>query len=299
MKNKIQKLKEENDAIILAHNYQSPEVIDIADFVGDSFYLSRVAKEVKNKVIVFAGVYFMAESAKILCPEKTVLLPAKDAGCPLADMVDIEIFKKFKQEYKDFTFVCYINSNAEIKALCDVVVTSSNAVEIIKKIQNNKIVFLPDKNLGEFIKEKVLDKEIILWDGFCPTHQKISKEYILLMKEKIDNLIVLAHPECRKEVRDISNFIGSTKEIIDYAAKTNYKNYLIATECGVIYTLKKMHPNKNFYVPGITITCPNMKKTTINDIYESLLKMKYIIDVDDEVAEKARKPIVRMIELTR
>lgn len=299
MIDKINKLKEERDALILAHNYQIPEVIDTADYVGDSFYLSQVAKESDKKVIVFCGVHFMAESAKILSPEKTVLLPVKDAGCPLAEMVDIDELERFKKEHPDAAFVCYINTNADIKALCDVTVTSSNAVKIIKRIPNKKIVFLPDKNLGEFVKEKVPEKEIILWTGFCPTHRKISKENVLSMKKIVNDLVVLAHPECEKEVREIADFVGSTKEIIDYATNTNYKNYLIATEEGVIHSLKKMNPNKNFYIPGLSATCPNMKKTRLEDVYESLLHMKHEINVDEEIASKARKALENMLDLAR
>lgn len=295
----IKKLKEEKDALILSHNYQRPEVIDIADFVGDSFYLSQVAKDSDKGTIVFCGVDFMAESAKILSPDKKILLPVKDAGCPLAEMVDIDELKRFKEKHSDATFVCYINTSAEVKALCDVVVTSSNAVRIIKRIENKKIVFLPDKNLGEFVKEQVPEKEIILWTGFCPTHRKISKEHILSLKEEIKDLVVLTHPECERDVREISDFIGSTKEIIDYATKTNYKNYLIATEEGVIHTLKKLNPDKNFYIPGLTATCPNMKKTRLIDVYESLLYSRYEIHVDEEIAKGAKKALENMLMLAR
>lgn len=299
MIDEINKLKKERNALILAHNYQLLEVIDAADYVGDSFYLSDVAKKSDKDVIVLCGVHFMAESAKILSPEKTVLLPVLDAGCPLADMVDTDKLSEYKKKHPDAAFVCYINTTAEVKALCDVVVTSSNALKIIKKLDNKKIVFLPDKNLGEYIKEQVPEKEIILWEGFCPTHKKISKESILMLKDEIKDLVVLAHPECEKDVRDISDFVGSTKEIIEYATNTNYKNYLIATEEGVIHTLKRDNPHKNFYAPGKTATCPNMKKTRISDVYECLLYMKHEIKVDEEVAEKARRALENMLLLAR
>lgn len=299
MKNKIQKLKQELDAVILAHNYQSAEILDIADYVGDSFYLSQVAKNLKNKTIVFAGVYFMAESAKILSPEKDVLLPVIDALCPLADIVDVPTLLEFKEKYQDYTFVCYINTNAETKALCDVTVTSSNAEKVISKLNSNKIVFLPDKNLGEYIKNKFPEKDFVIWNGFCPTHERIRANSILNLKEKVNDLVILAHPECNKEVRDIADFLGSTKEIIDYATKTNFKNYLIATEDGVIHTLKKNNPEKNFFVPGLPAICMNMKKTSLDDIYLSLLNKKYLITVDEEIANKARLNLKKMLELAR
>ncbi|SHF00068.1 quinolinate synthase NadA [Caloramator proteoclasticus] len=297
MRDKIIKLKKDLDAIILAHNYQRAEVLDIADYVGDSFYLSQIAKKCKNKTIVFAGVHFMAESAKILSPEKEILLPVLDALCPLSDMVNIETLKEFKEKYSDYTFVCYINTSADVKALCNVVVTSSNAEKIISRIENDKIVFLPDKNLGEHIKNKFPNKKFIIWDGFCPTHQRIQVKHIISLKEKINNLVVLAHPECNSEVREVADFLGSTKEIIDFANKTDYKNYLIATEDGVIHTLKQNNPNKNFYVPGTTATCINMKKTTLEDIYNSLLYKKHSITVDEEISNLALKSLMKMIEL--
>jgi quinolinate synthase len=297
LRDKIIKLKKDLDAIILAHNYQRAEVLDIADYVGDSFYLSQIAKKCKNKTIVFAGVHFMAESAKILSPEKEILLPVLDALCPLSDMVSIEILKEFKEKYSDYTFVCYINTSADVKALCDVVVTSSNAEKIISRIENDKIVFLPDKNLGEHIKNKFPNKKFIIWDGFCPTHQRIQVKHIISLKEKINNLVVLAHPECNSEVREVADFLGSTKEIINFANKTDYKNYLIATEDGVIHTLKQNNPNKNFYIPGVSSTCINMKKTTLEDIYNSLLYKKHSITVDKEISNLALKSLMKMIEL--
>lgn len=299
MKNKILNLKQQLDAVILAHNYQSADILDIADYVGDSFYLSQIAKSLQNKTIVFAGVYFMAESAKILSPEKDILLPVIDAGCPLADMVDVPTLLEYKQKYPDYTFVCYINTNAEIKALCDVTVTSSNAEKVVSKLNSDKIVFLPDKNLGDYIKNKFPEKDFVIWNGFCPTHERIRANSILTLKEKINDLVILAHPECNKEVRDIADFLGSTKEIIEYASNTNFKNYLIATEDGVIHTLKNNNPDKNLFVPGLPAICMNMKKTTLDDIYYSLLHKKHLISVDADIANKARRSLERMLELSR
>lgn len=299
MKNKILNLKQQLDAVILAHNYQSADILDIADYVGDSFYLSQIAKSLQNKTIVFAGVYFMAESAKILSPEKDILLPVIDAGCPLADMVDVPTLLEYKQKYPDYTFVCYINTNAEIKALCDVTVTSSNAEKVVSKLNSDKIVFLPDKNLGDYIKNKFPEKDFVIWNGFCPTHERIRANSILTLKEKINDLVILAHPECNKEVRDIADFLGSTKEIIEYASNTNFKNYLIATEDGVIHTLKNNNPDKNFFVPGLPAICMNMKKTTLDDIYYSLLHKKHLISVDADITNKARRSLERMLELAR
>lgn len=297
MKDKILKLKRELDAVIVAHNYQRAEVLDIADYVGDSFYLSQVVQKCQNETVVFAGVYFMAESAKILSPQKEILLPVLDAACPLANMVDLNTLKEYKEKYSDYTFVCYINTNAEVKAMCDVVVTSSNAEKILSKIENDKIFFLPDRNLGKYIKNKFPNKKFIIWNGFCPVHQKIQAKHILSLKEKIDNLIVLAHPECNREVREIADFLGSTKEIIDFANRTKFKNYLIATEDGVIHTLKQTNPDKNFYVPGAPATCIDMKKTTLEDIYNSLLYKKHSINVKQEISNLALKSLNKMIEL--
>ncbi|GKU24687.1 quinolinate synthase NadA [Clostridium folliculivorans] len=290
----IQVLKREKNAIILAHYYQRPEVQEIADYIGDSYYLSKIAKDSDQNTIVFCGVKFMAESAKILSPHKKVLLPALDAGCPMADMATAEKVLEYKSKYPKAAVVCYINSSAEVKAVSDICCTSSNALKIVNSIDNEQIIFLPDKNLASYIQEKVPNKEIIPWPGFCITHKRIQEEEILTAKEAIEDLLILAHPECEKEIRDLSDFIGSTSEIIDYATSSNNKNFLIATEEGVIHELKKRNPNKKFFTPRGGLMCINMKKTSINDVRDALLFEKNEILLDEELRINAFDCLMRM-----
>ena len=297
--NQIQQLKREKDALILAHYYQRPEIQEIADYVGDSYYLSKIAKDSPNKLIVFCGVKFMAESAKILSPEKTILLPAYDAGCPMADMADSDGLKLLKSKHPDAAVVCYINSTTDVKALCDVTVTSSNALKVIEKLPQEKIIFLPDKNLGSYIAEKMPNKEFILWNGFCITHKKISRENIEKSKDAIKDIVVLAHPECEKEIRDLADFIGSTGEILNYASSCDKKNFLVCTEEGIHYKLKQRNPDKNFYFPGTSTVCPNMKKTRLEDVLNSLKNNYFEITIDEEVRLKALNCLLNMHELAR
>jgi quinolinate synthase len=290
----IQALKREKNAIILAHYYQRPEVQEIADYVGDSYYLSKIAKDSDQNTIVFCGVKFMAESAKILSPQKKVLLPAIDAGCPMADMATAEKVLQYKAKYPKAAVVCYINSSAEVKAVSDICCTSSNALKIINSIENEQIIFLPDKNLASYIQEMMPNKEIIPWPGFCITHRRIQVEEILAAKTSIDDLLILAHPECEKEIRELSDFIGSTSEIIDYATSSNNKNFLIATEEGVIHELKKKNPNKKFFTPRGGLMCINMKKTSINDVRDALLFERNEILLDEELRIKALDCLMKM-----
>ena len=295
----INKLKKEKDALILAHYYQIDEVQDIADYVGDSYYLSKIAKESSHKTIVFCGVKFMAESAKILSPEKRIILPNPSAGCPMADMADEEKLRELKKAYPDAAVVCYINSNTDVKALCDVCVTSSSAVDIIKNIPNKEIIFLPDKNLGEYIAEMFPDKIFHLWQGYCITHVKVKKENILAAEELKPNAKILVHPECEKEIRDIADFVGSTGEIINYTEKSADNEFIIVTESGVLHEMKKRSPNKHFYVPGTAMTCVNMKKTTLNDIYDSLKNDKNEVIIDEDIRLKAYKSLENMHILSK
>lgn len=296
---KIMELKKERNALILAHYYQNGDVQDLADVVGDSYYLSKIAKNSPQTTIVFCGVRFMAESAKILSPDKTVLLPVIDAGCPMAEMANAEDVLKLKAQHPDAVVVTYINSTTEVKAVTDVCVTSSNALDIIRKIESKKIIFLPDKNLGQYIAEKVPEKQFILWDGFCITHRKVKPEAVLKTKELVPDIRILVHPECEPGVRQLADFLGSTGEIIDYATKNSFKNYLIVTEDGVLHELKKKNPDKNFYVPGSSMTCVNMKKTTVEDVYRCLQQNKYTIDLDEELRIKASRPLYKMHEMGR
>lgn len=299
LKNEIIKLKKSRNAIILAHYYQRDEIQDIADEVGDSYYLSKIGKNCSESTIVFCGVKFMAESAKILSPEKIVLLPAKDAGCPMADMADAKAVLELKAKHPYAKVVCYINSSAEVKAVSDVCCTSSNAVKIIKAIDEDEIIFLPDKNLGEYVQTFVPEKKIILWNGFCITHKKVRAEEVSNVKLSKPDIKVLVHPECEKQVRDLADFIGSTGEIIDFATKDNNKEFLIVTEAGVLRKLKINNPNKKFYFPSGGMNCVNMKKTTLEDVYNSLLNMEYSITVDEKIRAGAYKALTNMHALGR
>ena len=293
---KILKLKKEKNAIILAHLYQIPEIQEIADYVGDSYYLSKVARDAKEDLIIFCGVKFMAESAKVLSPEKTVILPAPNAGCPMADMAEVEDVEEMIKKYPDAFKVCYINSSYEVKALCDASVTSSSALKIIKNIPNKQILFLPDQNLGGYISEFFPEKEFILWRGFCPTHHRITAEDIIKAKEEHPNVKVLSHPECSKEVRDLSDYIGSTSGIINYATECEDKEFIIATEEGVLHQLKKKNPDKKFYFPEVMV-CPNMKKTSLQDVYDALDGKKEEVILDEEIRKKALTSLENMHKL--
>ena len=293
---KILKLKKEKNAIILAHLYQIPEIQEIADYVGDSYYLSQVARDAKEDLIIFCGVKFMAESAKVLSPEKTVILPVPNAGCPMADMAEVEDVEEMIKKYPDAFKVCYINSSYEVKALCDASVTSSSALKIIKNIPNKQILFLPDQNLGGYISEFFPEKEFILWRGFCPTHHRITAEDIIKAKEEHPNVKVLSHPECSKEVRDLSDYIGSTSGIINYATECEDKEFIIATEEGVLHQLKKKNPDKKFYFPEVMV-CPNMKKTSLQDVYDALDGKKEEVILDEGIRKKALTSLENMHKL--
>ncbi len=297
IKNAISKMKKEKNAVIAAHNYQVDEIQEIADIVGDSFALSRFCAEAAYDVIVFCGVHFMAESAKILSPHKTVLLPESDAGCPMADMVDPESLKKAKLEHPGAAVVCYINSSAAVKAESDVCCTSSNAVRIVSSMKEKDIIFVPDCNLAGFVAKQVPDKNIIPWKGFCITHHRVRKEDVLKAKEVHPDAVLLVHPECRPEVAAMADFVGSTSQIIDYAAKSSKSKFIIGTEMGVMYKLKNDNPGKQFFLLSQGLVCPNMKKNTLKSVYNSLNEMKYVIEVDEEIRLKAVKALQRMLEM--
>lgn len=294
---KINELKEEKNAVIVAHNYQVDEVQEVADVIGDSLALSRYCANSDKKVIVFCGVHFMAESAKILSPEKTVLLPEIDAGCPMADMVTAEALREEKKKYPGVVVVCYINSSAEVKAECDIICTSSNAVKVVKSIKEKDILFVPDQNLGSYVAKMVPEKNVILWSGFCITHHRIKSQEIDKVKELHPDALLLVHPECQKEIVDAADFVGSTKQIIDYAAESKNSKFIIGTEMGVMYKLKKDNPDKSFYLLSQGLICPNMKKTSLTSIYNSLNEMKYEIDLDEDIRLKAKKALDRMLEI--
>jgi quinolinate synthase len=294
----IIRLKKERDALILAHNYQVAEVQEIADVVGDSFALSKHAASTAHKVIVFCGVHFMAESAKILSPEKTVLLPALDAGCPMADMVTADRLREMKAQYPEAAVVCYVNSSAEVKAECDICCTSSNAVKVVQSMPNKQIIFAPDQNLGSYIAQKVKDKEMILWKGFCITHKRVRAEEVIRIKELYPNAKLLVHPECEPEIQALADFLGSTSEIIKYAGEIPEKDVIIGTEEGVLHILKKQNPHKNFYLLSPGLICANMKKTRVKDVYLSLLHMQHEITLDEDIRVKALRSLEEMLKIS-
>ena len=295
----ILQLKQEKNAVIVAHYYAPKQVQEIADYVGDSFYLAKVAKDIKEDTIVFAGVKFMGESAKIINPEKTVLMPDITADCPMAHMVKDGEIEKYRELYKDLAVVCYVNSVVELKCKSDVCVTSSNAVKIVKNLPNKNIFFIPDENLGRFVLEQVPEKNIILNKGCCPKHVAMTKEQVLDLKNKYPSALVLAHPECTKQVVEIADYLGSTAEIIDYATKSNATEFIICTEVGVEYKLKQNNPTKKFYFVEPTPICHDMKKITLEKILHVLKTNENQIELDSQIIEQAIKPLNKMLELAK
>ncbi|WP_279230880.1 quinolinate synthase NadA [Natranaerovirga hydrolytica] len=295
--NTIEKLKKEKDAIILAHLYQNPEIQEIADFVGDSFELSKKAKESKAQTIVFCGVHFMAESAKILSPEKTVLLPREDAGCPMADMVTEKEVQQLRKKYPNAAVVCYVNSSAKVKALSDICCTSSNALKVVKSLPNKQIIFIPDENLGHYIKKQVTDKEVIPFDGYCITHHLVTKEEVIKIKKDLKGLKFLAHPECREEILEEADYIGSTSQIIQYVKESKDKEFIIGTEQGILHKLTQNNPEKTFYLASSKLICMNMKKTKIEDVLNALENNTHQIELEENVKEKAYDSLNKMLEI--
>lgn len=298
LKDKIEKLKKEKNAVILAHYYVEPDVQEIADYVGDSFYLAKVAKATTADILVFCGVEFMGESAKILNPEKTVLMPDLSADCPMAHMASAEKVLEMKKQYEDLAVVCYINSSAKLKTVSDVCVTSANALKIVNALPNKNIFFIPDKNLGSFVK-KNSEKNVILNDGFCPIHNEISAEDIKTIKNAHKGIKVLMHPECTEETLKEADYIGSTSGIINYVCESVEDEFIIVTEIGVIYELQEKNPNKKFYFPEPMPVCADMKKITINKVYECLFGNLNQVEIDEETREKALIPLNRMLELAK
>lgn len=299
IKEKIQKLKEERDAVILAHYYVADEVQDIADYVGDSFYLSKIATQVPQKVILFCGVSFMGESAKILNPQKKVIMPDISADCPMAHMADPEKIKKMREQYDDLAVVCYINSTAELKTCSDVCVTSSNALNIVKALPNKNIYFIPDENLGRYVAGQVPEKNIILNDGFCHVHTNILKENLIRAKRSRPEALVLAHPECSEDILEMADYTGSTAGIIDFATESGADSFIICTETGVLHELEQKNPHKQFYSVGLKQFCPNMKKITLDKVADALEKQSGEVKLEEEIISKAKKPLERMLELAQ
>ena len=294
---RIKALKEEKDVVILAHYYVDGAVQELADYVGDSFYLAKVATKVKEANILFGGVSFMGESAKLLNPSKKVVMADQCADCPMAHMVTKERIAEVRNEYDDLAVVCYVNSTAEIKSVSDVCVTSSNALKVVSNLTEKNIFFVPDNNLGRYIATKLPDKHFIFNDGFCHVHKSIDKASVEKAKELCPDALVLTHPECTMDVLEISDFIGSTSEIIDYATSSPNKEFIICTEMGVFFELMQKNPDKKFYSVGHRQFCPNMKLVTIDKVLEALESMEPEVILPDDIMEKAKRPLERMLEL--
>lgn len=292
---KIKQLKKEKNAIILTHCYQPVELDEVSDFVGDSFYLSKKAAETNADIIVFAGVYFMAQSAKLLNPAKKVLLPNMNSGCFMSDMIDLNLLREFKTKHPNIKTVCYINSTAEVKAECDICCTSSNSLQIVKSLNADKILFLPDTYLGKWVEKQLGNIEVITYNGFCPTHLRIRVEDIEHARKLYPNAKILAHPECHTSVSEIADFVGSTKEIMEYAKNSGDNQFVIATEKGVLDRLSRDLPQKEFYLIRDDIVCTNMKWNSMEDIYEVLKSETNEIEIDSNVFEKANLCISRMM----
>lgn len=297
LREQIQALKKEKDAVILAHYYVDGAVQQVADYVGDSYYLSKTAAMVPQQTIVFAGVAFMGESAKILSPKKTVLLPEPEADCPMAHMADIKKIEAAREKYEDLAVVCYINSTAELKSYADVCVTSANAMKIVKKLPNHYIYFIPDEHLGSYIAARVPEKEFILNDGFCPVHKRITQQDVERAKAKHTGAKLLVHPECTKEVVEMADYTGSTTEIISYAAADAGLEYLIGTESGVMYALKEECPQKKFYEIVAGQCCEDMKKVTLEKVRDCLKNGSGEVRVEENLRQKSLISLDRMLQL--
>ena len=299
MRERIEQLKKEKDIVILAHYYVDGEVQEIADLVGDSYFLAKKATEVSQQNILFCGVSFMGESAKILNPGKRVIMADEFADCPMAHMVDIAKIQQVREQYPDVAVVCYVNSTAEIKAYSDVCVTSSNALRVVQSLPNKHIFFIPDNNLGRYISTLVPEKEFIFNDGFCHVHTSIHRENVEEAKKLHPNAPVLTHTECTADVLEISDFIGSTSEILDYATKSDAKEFIICTEMGIFFELEQKNPDKRFYSVGHRQFCPNMKKITLEKVVRAMEEMEPEVTMDEGLRVKANAPLVKMLELAK
>ena len=296
LKDEIASLRKERNAVILAHNYQRDEIQEIADHCGDSLGLSRMAAKTEADVIVFCGVHFMAESAAILSPLKTVLLPVREAGCPMADMIDVHQLRELKREHADAEVVTYVNSSAAIKAESDICCTSANAVEVVNSLDAKKIIFTPDRNLA-FYAARFSDKEIIAYDGFCPTHILIFADAVKRAKAEHPNALFIAHPECTPDVIDLADHVCSTSGMYKYVKESDADEFIIGTEMGILYRLRAQNPQKKFHVPSKHLLCPNMKMTTLDWLAQSFRYMRYKVEVPEDIREKAKKALDRMLEI--
>ncbi len=299
LKQQIRQLAEERDALLIAHNYQRDEIQEIADITGDSLALSMAAAKTDKAVIVFCGVHFMAESAAILAPGKTILLPRPDAGCPMADMVTAEGLRELKQQHPDATVVTYVNSSAAVKAESDVCCTSSNAISVARAQSAAKLLLVPDRNLGRYIAAHVPDKECVIWEGYCPTHDRLKTEEIVRIKGEHPDALFMAHPECRPDILELADHICSTSGMYEFARNNPAKKFIVGTENGILWRLKKENPDKQFILASRSLVCPNMKLTSLEDVLECLQKMEPHITVSEPIRAKAQGSLDRMLAAPR
>ena len=298
IKQRIKELVKERNALLMAHNYQRDEIQEIADITGDSLALAMASAETDKDVIVFCGVHFMAESSAILAPEKTVLLPREDAGCPMADMVDADGLREMKARYPNATVVTYVNSSAAVKAESDICCTSSNAVNVVRSLDAEEVLLVPDRNLAKYIASQV-GKTCHIWEGYCPTHDRVKIEEIRKAKEEHPDALFMAHPECPPEILEMADHICSTSGMYEYALKSEVKKFIVGTEQGILYRLKKENPDKTFILPSRGLICPNMKLTSLEDVLHCLETMSPRITVADDVREKAKLTLDRMLAVPR
>ena len=295
---KIFELKKKHNAVILAHNYQRGEIQDVADFVGDSLGLSQQAARTDADLIVFCGVHFMAETAALLSPDKTVIMPDEHAGCPMASMITARELREKKKLYPNAKVVCYVNTTAAVKAESDVCCTSSNAVKIVSSIpEDEDIIFVPDKSLGAYVSS-CLDREMMYWEGYCPTHHRILADQIVKMKSEHPDAEVVVHPECTPDVIALADHVASTTGILNYAKSSNSKEFVIGTEIGILHRMKKENPDKTFMPVTPLSDCPNMKLNTLEKLLWSLEDIQFVVTVPEEIAVEARKAIQRMLDLS-
>ncbi len=295
MQNKIKKVKEEKNILVLAHYYQDLAIQDCADFCGDSFELAKIARSNEKHLIVFCGVKFMAESAKIMNPEKRVFLPRTDAGCPMADMVTPEIVLEMKKAHPNALVVCYINSSSETKAISDICVTSSNALKVVSSLDTDEIIFVPDKNLGNYVSKQFPDKKFYFHNGFCPTHKNVTASEVIKAKEKYPDALLTVHPECEPEVVKLADHSGSTKEILEFCRKTPAKRFLVGTEISIVERLAREMPQKEFILLSPYLVCPNMKKTELSDLLYTLENLNNEIFISKEDIKASSIPLERML----
>jgi quinolinate synthase len=294
LRERLMQLKKERNAIILAHYYQRDEIQEVADFRGDSFLLAQKAAQTDADVIVFCGVHFMGESAKILAPNKTVIIPDERAGCPMADMVNVDGLRKLKAQHPNATVVTYINSSAEIKAETDICCTSANALKVVNSVEGDEVIWVPDKNLGHYVQQNT-DKKMIIWEGYCNTHDMLTVKDVEEMKAKYPNAQFVVHPECRPEVVELGDFVGSTTAIIKYCKESDCQEFIVGTEDGTGYQLRLDSPNKSFHFASKYLVCPNMKVNNLKKLVKCLETMQPQIYVPPHVADQARKSLERML----